>query len=154
MQLLLIRHAHALDGGNDAARPLSERGRRQIRRLAQFLKRTKEFEAEEIWHSPIVRSRDSATLLRQLIGMRARLVESNGLAPHDDPTAMADRLKDFRIPLAIVGHEPHLSALASLLITGTAKPPVFVLKKCAALALARERGRWVARWHVAPALLK
>ena len=154
MQLLLIRHTHALAGENDAARPLSERGRKQIRVLARFLKRAEVFAADELWHSPLVRARDTAALLRQRLRASPRLVAVAGLAPRDDPTLIAARLKQRRQPLVIVGHEPHLSALASLLVTGAATPPVFVLKKCAALALTRDRGRWTVQWQVSPALLK
>jgi phosphohistidine phosphatase len=154
MQLLLIRHAHALAGENDAARPLSERGRKQIRVLARFLKRAENFAASEVWHSPLVRSRDTAALLGQRLRAITRLVAVEGLAPGADPALLTARLKKRHEPLVIVGHEPHLSALASLLVTGTATPPVFVLRKCAALALARDRGRWTVQWQVSPALLK
>ena len=92
MQLLLIRHAHALAGRNDAARPLSERGRKQIRVLARFLKRAENFAAREVWHSPLVRSRDTATLLMQRLRANTRLVAVAGLAPSADPTLMAARL--------------------------------------------------------------
>jgi phosphohistidine phosphatase len=133
---------------------LSERGRKQIRVLARFLKRAENFAAREVWHSPLVRSRDTATLLMQRLRANTRLVAVAGLAPSADPTLMAARLKKRRQPLVIVGHEPHLSALASLLVTGNATPPVFVLRKCAALALARDSGRWTVQWQVSPALLK
>ena len=152
MQLFLIRHAHALDGGDDAARPLSARGRKQVRTLARGLKRAGVFDAAEVWHSPLLRARDTAALLVRRVGAPAKLVETSGLTPGDDPAVMAARLRWRRQPLAIVGHEPHLSALASLLVAGAAAPPVFVLRKCAALALERIRGRWVVRWLLAPEL--
>ena len=38
MQIYLVRHAHAIDGEDDDARPLSAKGRKQIRRVAAFLR--------------------------------------------------------------------------------------------------------------------
>ena len=50
----------------------------------------------------------------------------------------------------LVGHEPHLSGLASLLVTGRTAPPRFLFKKCALLRLDREGDGWTVRWHVSP----
>src|SRR5690606_1245610 len=87
-----------------------------------------------------------------------------GLLPDDDPREVADRLHrhpDDGGDVAIVGHEPHLSALAALLVRGKARADLFVLKKCALLTLERTasvhkktgRARWRVRWQVSPELL-
>lgn len=47
MHLYLIRHAHALDGDDDAARPLSPKGRKQVRKLAGLLQDADAFDAGE-----------------------------------------------------------------------------------------------------------
>lgn len=153
MLLYLIRHAHALDGSDDAARPLSKRGREQIRVLARFLRGGGELCPEEIWHSPLVRACQTAELLARRLRVEVPLVRVDGLLPGDDPRRIARRLKSLSRTVALVGHEPHLSALASLLITGAAAPPVFVLKKSAIIALERVAARWVVRWHLSPELL-
>ena len=70
-----------------------------------------------------------------------------------DPRAILPALINHAAPLAVVGHEPHLSALASQLVTGATYPVAFAMKKGTVLAL--ERGsstRWVVRWHVEPDL--
>lgn len=64
MHLYLIRHAHAEDGKDDDARPLSAKGVKQIRRIGKALRAAGAFAAKEVWHSPLVRSRDTAVLLR------------------------------------------------------------------------------------------
>jgi phosphohistidine phosphatase len=153
MQLYLIRHAHALDGDDDEARPLSGKGRAQVRRVASFLRASGVFAPEEIWHSPLVRARQTAELLgrRETPDVPRRAVA--GLRSEDDPRRMVRRLARERRDLALVGHDPHLSTLASLLVAGAAMPPVFALKKCSVLALERVAGRWVVRWHVSPELL-
>ena len=65
----------------------------------------------------------------------------------------APAIKASSHSLAIVGHEPHLSALATLLVTGRTEPPTFVMKKCAALALEGAASHWTVRWHISPELL-
>ena len=57
------------------------------------------------------------------------------------------------LPVALVGHDPHLSALASLLVTGKVEPVRFRLRKCAVLRLERSSGGWIVQWQVSPDLL-
>lgn len=149
MELHLIRHAHAEDTVPDEARRLSPRGRRQARALARRLRATGEFAPAEIWHSTLRRARETAELLAPA-AHGAPLREQTGLAPEDDPVAVARRLARTRVPVAIVGHEPQLSALASQLVTGTADPVVFHVRKASALALTRVGRRWVVRWFLPP----
>lgn len=153
MHVYLIRHAHADDGKNDAARPLSDKGRGQIRRIAQFLRAAKAVEATEFWHSPLVRSRETAEALARQLKRAAPLREVSGLKPDDDPELVAAKLGDARRPVAVIGHDPHLSALASLLVAGRGDPVRFRLKKCAILRLDRVNGGWTVRWQISPELL-
>ena len=153
MHLYLIRHAQAEDGWDDASRPLSARGRKQIRTVARFLRCTEVFAPAEIWHSPLLRARDTAALLVGRLRQPAKLRSVAGLTWGDDPALMANKLRTRRESLALVGHEPHLSALASLLVAGSTEPPILVMRKCAVLALEREDSRWVVRWLVSPDLL-
>lgn len=153
MSLFLIRHAHAVSAEEDPERPLSKRGQKQIRALARFLRETHAFDCPEIWHSPLARSRQTAERLIKHLGLAAKPVEVSGLEGDDNPGATASQLKARRRPLAIVGHEPHLSALASLLVAGVAEPRRFVLKKCAALALEHQDGVWAVRWQISPEIV-
>lgn len=153
MRVYLIRHADAVDAEDDPARPLSVRGIKQAKALAKFLKPSGAFAPEEIWHSPLPRSRETAKLLVKHLRLKVPLMLVSGLEPDDDAAGIAARLKACAHPLAIVGHEPQLSALATLLITGRAEPATFTMKKCAALALEGIGAHWSVRWHVSPELL-
>lgn len=158
MRLYLIRHAHAVDADEDAERPLSTKGREQVKRLAKFLRASEVFQPDEFWHSPLVRSKQTAKLLAKKLELHAPLVEVEGLEPEDDPRATVLRVKSLRRVVAIVGHEPHLSALASELVSSAPKTSAFVLRKSSVLALERERGgrgsRWLVRWQLSPELLQ
>lgn len=153
MHLYLVRHAHARDGDDDAARPLSEKGIAQIRDLGRWLRTAKAVDVHELWHSPLVRARDTAVRLQKELGLTANLRAEEGLTPGDAPEIIARRLGKRAIPVMLVGHEPHLSALATLLVTGQTMPVRFVMKKCAVLRLDREGNGWAVRWHVSPEIL-
>ncbi len=158
MTVYLIRHAHALDAANDIARPLSARGREQAGRLARFLKGSGALRPAEFWHSPLARARETAAVLAEGLSSPALLREVPGLEPDEDPAVIAADLSSASRPLALVGHEPNLSALASRLVRGAPWPPVFLMRKCAALALERAGdGRtsgWISLWHIGPELLE
>ncbi len=157
MELYLIRHAHALAETEDPGRPLSPKGRAQVRRLAKALRDRSAFAPAAIWHSPLARSRQTARLLAKALAFTARLTEVAGLEPENNPRTLAARLKTHRRALAIVGHEPHLSLLAALLVTGTATPGLFQLQKSAVLCLEREAAApgsaWRVRWLLPPGLI-
>lgn len=153
MKVYLVRHAHALDGKDDDLRPLSAKGRKQIKQVAAFFRDNGRLETREFWHSPLVRARDTAQGLGQELGRRVKLVEVAGLRPEDKPAVMAKRLNAVRRPVAVVGHEPHLSALASLLVAGRPRPVLFEFRKCAVICLEKAGRHWVVRWQVAPGLL-
>jgi phosphohistidine phosphatase len=153
MHLYLIRHAHALDGDDDDTRPLSRKGRKQARTLARFLREAGAFEAEEIWHSPLRRARETSALLAKHLKTKAKLSAVAGLRPEDPGDSILEKLLKSPRSVAVIGHEPHLSALASLLVAGKAAPPRFVFKKCAALRLDRVAGGWAVRWQVSPELI-
>ena len=158
MQLYLVRHAHALALEEDAGRPLSAKGRAQVKQLVKFFRANGVFAPAEIWHSPLARSRQTARLLATALAPAASIVELPGIEPEDHPRTVAARLKNRRQALAVVGHDPHLSLLAALLVTGAARPGVFKLRKAAVLCLDRDDAAppaapWRVRWLFAPELL-
>lgn len=164
MLLYLVRHAHAVSDEENPLRPLSARGREDVRAMASFFRQNQAFAPAQLWHSSLVRARETAEILWQELGLDGGLVETPGLLPEDDPEETATRVGSLMSvrPFAIVGHEPHLSALATLLIRGRTHPIAVEFKKGAVLALERtdevhkKTGlpRWVAVWHVVPSLIR
>ncbi len=149
--LYLIRHTDAVDLEPDAARPLSAEGRDQVKRVAAFLRGCGEPPPQEIWHSPLVRARETAAGLATYLGWKAPLQAVAGLQPEDDPRRLVARLNAVEHGLAVIGHNPHLTTLATLLVTGRDSPPAFTVRKGAVIALeysgSAARG-WVVQWHV------
>jgi len=123
MRLLLVRHAIALDGadlrGRDADRPLSDEGRRRFERGAAALARL-EPELALVLASPLLRARQTADLLAAAYEAAPRHDELESLAPDGAPRETLAALERLRaLPaIALVGHEPSLSALEAFLLTG------------------------------------
>ena len=154
--LYLIRHTDAIDLEPDGARPLSAEGHEQVRRMAAFWRTCGEAPPREVWHSPLVRARETAAGLATLLGWKAPLQAVAGLQPEDDPTRLIPRLNAVEHSLAVIGHNPHLTTLATLLVTGRETPPAFTVRKGAMIALefsgSASRG-WVVQWQIDPGLL-
>jgi phosphohistidine phosphatase len=153
MNLYLIRHAHAVTAEDDPARPLSRKGRGQVRRLARFLRRSGALRGVTFWHSPLDRARETATLLADHLQSDNPLKSIPRLLTEGTPAELAARLANRRADLALVGHEPTLGDLATLLVCGQSESGRFVMAKSGVIALEREHGRWSVRWHLAPELL-
>jgi phosphohistidine phosphatase len=155
--LYLVRHAHATDGEPDRDRPLSATGKMQVRRLAGMLRANGGFTPDEVWHSPLVRARQTARLLIGSLGLDVVAREVPGLEPGDPPGIIIPRLGSGR-SIAVVGHNPHLTLLATELVAGAGCPMAFVMRKGAVLALEPARGAdpgcWVASWHISPDLVE
>ncbi|MFM9148660.1 MAG: SixA phosphatase family protein [Verrucomicrobiota bacterium] len=116
MVVYLMRHAEARPGEPDVARPLTAKGRRQARQAGRGPFAAASAEARSVEHSGLVRSLQTAELAMRSAGVpRARLRRLAGLAPEDDPTVTARLLATSRSSRLIVGHNPHLAGLFSLL---------------------------------------
>ena len=163
MKLFLVRHSHARPEEENPRRPLSARGREMTRTVAAFFQKSGALASVHVvWHSPLARAHETAELLVKELKLNPMVVEAPGLLPEDDPRAIADQLEQQDETVMIVGHEPHLGALATLLVRGKADPVGFDLKKTAVLALEtsgerhKRSGRlcWRVCWHVSPELLR
>jgi phosphohistidine phosphatase len=158
IHLFLLRHGHAVSEDEDPARPLSKRGREQVRALAEFVRDRGGIQVERVWHSPLLRAVETAEVFCDRLELKATRREIDGLLPDDDIRGIARRLSGFGYPLLVVGHEPHLGRLASVLVCGNVDQELVDFKKGALLCLEREATKsqtilWRIRWFVPPALL-
>jgi phosphohistidine phosphatase len=149
LMIYLIRHADAVSTEENRARPLSAKGRDQVARVCVVLRREPGFNPTEIWHSPLVRSLETAELLARELKLRVPLVLKPGLEPDDDPGKIAAILEEEKREIAVVGHEPHLGILASMMVHGPARAGIFFpFPKAGVLALSRDAKRWRSSWLV------
>jgi phosphohistidine phosphatase len=149
MMIYLMRHADAVSDEVDPVRPLSQKGRDQVGRVCAALGKNAGFRPGAILHSSLERSRETAELLARGLRLAAPLVPTKGIEPEDDPGKIAAVLESGKGDVAVVGHEPHLGVLASLMVHGPERPGVFYpFPKAGMLALSRDGKRWRAEWLV------
>lgn len=123
MNLYLLRHGIAVERGarhygSDADRPLTNKGRRKLRRATAAM-RAMDLSFDVILSSPLVRARQTAELVATALHCRHRLELTDLLAPGASATGLLRRLKQLKPQnVLLVGHEPDLSALVSRLLTG------------------------------------
>lgn len=154
MTVYLIQHGKATSKDEDPDRPLTGEGRREVERVAAHLARTGGPAPPRIVHSGKTRARETAEILGEEAGHGTDVEEGDGLSPMDDPAGWAGRL-DGSESVALVGHLPHLSRLAGLLLTGDpdAEPVRFRNGGVVALEPAEEGDGWVLAWALVPDLV-
>jgi len=134
MDLFLLRHGiaeeQAARGGPDRERRLTDKGIRRVQQIAQAMQEM-ELDFDLIVSSPLQRARETAEIVAHVLHFEDRLQFSSHLAIPASSTKLIEQINRTQpLPQSVllVGHEPHLSGLASLLLAGT--PSVeLVLKK-------------------------
>lgn len=118
MDLVLWRHAEAEPGEPDHGRKLTPKGEKQARRMAEWLHRRLP-DTAKIHSSPARRAHETAQALADASHRKFRTLEE--LAP---PATAAEVLRAIgwsggKGTLVVIGHQPTLGRIASLLMTGS-----------------------------------
>jgi len=142
MKLFLLRHAEAHYGGPDFDRELTERGRESVREVARLVNGGIQLDIDVIWHSPLVRARQTAELFREAAGLDVELEEVRGLRPMDDPAAIAGRVAEQTRNVLLVGHNPHMEGLVAHVIGASAMSVPVNVAKTSFLRFRREGRGW------------
>lgn len=125
MELYLLRHGLAVERGtagfeDDFSRPLTPKGRRQLRKATGAMKRLVRG-VDLILSSPLMRAKQTAEIIAGEWKLKKRLKYSNALAPGGLVSILLRQLeREHPKPdkVLLVGHDPDLSRLVSLLVTG------------------------------------
>lgn len=149
MRLCLVQHGEAKEEESDPERPLTEKGREDANRVAARLAESG-FRPELVFHSPKLRARQTADIFASHFHARSSLAE--GLQPNDDPSVARDFAAARERDVVLVGHLPHLSKLASLLLTGSPESQPVRFRMAAAVCLEKDGGAWKLSWMLPPEL--
>lgn len=152
MDLILVQHGEAAPEEIDPKRPLTARGREVVERIARAAAQ-RGVAVTGVWHSGKRRAAETAGILAAHLSPGNEPREMAGLAPGDDPRIAAEALGATRAPLAVAGHLPHLSRLASLLVTGDPDIEVVAFRNSGLVALGRDGAGWRIAWILTPELV-
>ncbi len=149
MDFYLARHGEAVPDIENPRRPLSDRGRREVERVARVLLERK-VQIAEIVHSGKLRAQQTAEILAQVLTPAKGVRKTGGLSPEDDPLEAKADLETRSESLMVVGHLPHLHRLASLLVLGDSERELVEFAPAGVVCLARSGAEWELRWTLTP----
>lgn len=121
MELLLWRHAEAEDGAPDLGRPLTAKGEKQARRMAQWLNDRLPGSAR-VLASPAMRTQQTAHALIELYDRKLKIVPQLAPGAGVEEFLRAVDWPHARSTIVAVGHQPTLGLVASTLLSGAAQP--------------------------------
>ena len=160
MNLYILRHGIAVEPGTpgyakDADRPLTPEGERKLLHIAEAMEAL-DLTFDLILSSPYLRARQTAEIVAEALKARKKLELSDSLTPGGSTTKLVELLNHLQ-PVSesvlLVGHEPYLSGLISLLVSGEQNLAV-VMKKAGLCKLTTEslkHGRCAAlEWLLTP----
>ena len=160
MNLFVLRHGIAADGDSgeyarDEERPLTPRGTRRMTRQAKGM-RAIDLSPDAVLTSPLLRAQETAAIVCRRLPVSAKPVVTDDLSPLGSPQALMEALASGYPSdgsVMIVGHEPYLSDLVSVLVSG-APGQLLRLKKgglCKLRLPAPRYGRcgWI-EWSLTP----
>jgi phosphohistidine phosphatase len=151
VQVYLVQHGEAKPETEDPARPLTDRGREEVRRVARHAAALR-LQVAEIRHSGKLRARQTAEIFAAALVPSHGVQEMDGLAPADAPGKARGEIESAREPVMLVGHLPHLRHLASLLLVGDPDREIIRFRNGAIVCLVKSEGGWLLQWILTPEL--
>ena len=153
MKLYLVQHAKAASKDADPQRPLTEEGRRDIKKVAAFIK-SLTLSVDYLWHSGKNRAQQTAEILAEVVEVKKEMAAHEGLSPNDNVTVLKDELISGRKDIMIVGHLPFLPKLASLLLTNSESSNTVAFKNGGIVCLDySDDNQWRLDWLITPNIL-
>ena len=159
--LYIVRHGIAALPGTpgipDDERLLTSKGEKRVRQIARGLAKL-ELKLDRIVTSPLPRARATAEIIADELNSRKLLEISNVLQTGSSAATVKRWLRErTEDRLMIVGHNPTLSDLASLLVLGSTQPTICDLKKGGIAALTRaaaDAELYEVHWIAPPRLIR
>ena len=152
MRIYLVQHALALDEAQDPARPVSPEGCLDITRTAGFLSLFVKPHPKFVFHSGKLRAKQSAEMFAEAWHIKEDVMQADDLSPNADPKVWAAKLHAMKDDVLIVGHLPHLSHLASLLLCGKADKPPIRFENAGVVCLEKNDDGYQVIFHINPSM--
>ena len=146
MRVYLVQHAEAKSEEEDPERRITEKGRKETEKVAEFLKKAG-VKVDVIFHSTKTRAKQTAQIFSEYLG--AKVEEKDNLEPLADPKIWAERIREEKRNVMIVGHLPHLSKLLKELVGCE----VIKFRYSGVLCLEREEETLKVLWYVTPDII-
>lgn len=131
MEAIIIQHGDAVDSSINQQRPLSQKGKEQFHKFAQFL-HIINWKPDIVIHSGILRAYESAAIVAEKFNCEVAV--NKYINPNDNPDTIIQYLLHEKRNVIVVTHKPFIDVLVAQvlstsqtgLITITNASPVFI----------------------------
>jgi phosphohistidine phosphatase len=145
----LVRHGEAVAESLDPQRPLTRVGRQKVERVAN-LTAARGVQVSVVFHSGILRARQTAEILAESLCPLHGVQMLSGLQSQDDPLITRAELESARASAMLVGHLPHMSRLAALLVHDDPEREVVNFAPATVVCCSKESALWKIVWVLSP----
>lgn len=153
--VILTQHGEAKKKEEDPQRNLTERGREETRKVAEFFVRNINIKISRIIHSTKLRAKQTAEILASIIKPVKGISEEANLEPNADPSPWIDKINNLSENIIIVGHLPHLNKLLSLLVVNDSEKEIVKFRYSNMICLeSSDIGHWRILWIIRPDIIK
>jgi phosphohistidine phosphatase len=152
MKIIIMRHGEAAhEAGRDDLRPLTEKGRKQSTRMAEWVLNQLP-RIDRVLVSPFLRAQQTWETVRLSLPTPANIEEVHDLVPYGRSEVVSDYLRALDDEyVLIISHLPLVGYIVNDLCANTV-PPMFVTSGMASVTLIEGQGRldWLEGPHTIP----
>lgn len=154
MLIYLVQHGKAKTKEEDPERSLNNEGKKDIEKVAMFLKKIN-IKVDSIIHSEKLRAKESAEILLKGVNSKKGLKEVHELLPEDNIMPISLFINQEENDLMFVGHLPFMDKLSSLLLTGNEENKVVKFRQGAIICLEKdnELNKFKLKWMIPPEII-
>ncbi len=148
MSIYLVQHGLALSKEEDPNRALSQEGRKQTEKVADYLQKMG-INVQEINHSGKTRAEETAGIFADRLtnGVIRKL---DGMNPKDDVILLAASLNNENA--MYVGHLPQVSKLTSYLLANNEEAEIVKFTNSGVVCLEHGNNGYYLNWYLTPSL--
>jgi phosphohistidine phosphatase len=110
----------------------------------------KNVQVSAIFHSGILRAKQTAEILAEHLQLNLGVEQLSGLLPQDDPAVAKGELEAAASPIILVGHLPHLNRLIALLVSGDVESGAMELPPATMVCCSNDGSKWKISWTLTP----
>ena len=153
MEVYLVQHGESKPESEDSQRPLTDKGMADLEYVALYIAGLR-LQVTRIFHSSRLRAKQTAEIFAQRLVPTPTVLEQKILGPSDDPHQTKRLIQEEEKSLILVGHLPHLSRLASLLILGDTEKEVVRFSMGGVVCLGQSGDGWLIDWSIIPKIVR
>ena len=154
MKLYCVRHGEAESADVDSGRPLTQNGRQEVERVANYL-HAHDIKVSHILHSTKLRAKETAEIFAKTMSS-VQVTQCESILDEDaNVNALLEMITTWTDDTLVVGHLPFMPRLISGLVIGNPDIyPIVNYPPAGIVCLEHfDQHRWMIQWILNPSLV-